>query len=70
MLGKCRGVGRKATSAPPYSRWRKRCYLPLMLIMVDATSGFVLGFETISTKEGFDAAIESLMCLYAEIAEG
>lgn len=32
-----------------------------MLIMVDATSGFVLGFETISTKEGFDAAIESLM---------
>ncbi|MFZ4776372.1 MAG: DUF6930 domain-containing protein [Terrimicrobiaceae bacterium] len=46
---------------PPYSRWRKRCYLPLMLIMVDATSGFVLGFETISTKEGFDAAIESLM---------
>jgi len=32
-------------------------YLPLMLIMVDAASGFVLGFETISTREGFDAAM-------------
>ncbi|MFZ4774036.1 MAG: DUF7309 domain-containing protein [Terrimicrobiaceae bacterium] len=32
-------------------------YLPLMLIMVDAESGFVLGFETISTREGFDAAM-------------
>ncbi len=32
-------------------------YLPLMLIMVDGASGFVLGFETISTKEGFDAAM-------------
>ena len=32
-------------------------YLPLMLIMVDSASGFVLGFETISTREGFDAAM-------------
>ncbi len=32
-------------------------YLPLMLIMVDTASGFVLGFETIPTKEGFDAAM-------------
>jgi len=32
-------------------------YLQLMLIMVDAASGFVLGFETISTKEGMDAAM-------------
>lgn len=35
-------------------------YFPLMLIMVDAASGFVLGFEMISTKEGFDAAMVRL----------
>lgn len=32
-------------------------YLPLMLIMVDSASGSVLGVETISTREGFDAAM-------------
>jgi hypothetical protein len=32
-------------------------YLPLMLLMVNSSSGLVMGFETLSTKEGLDAAM-------------
>jgi hypothetical protein len=32
-------------------------YLPLMLLMVDSESSLVLGFESLSTVEGTDAAL-------------
>ncbi len=42
-------------------------YMPLILLVVDADSGMILGFDTLNTREGLDAAFVTLPIVINQI---